>query len=209
MRIIAGERRGWRLESPKGADVTRPISDRVKENLFNIIQGQVPASVALDLFAGTGSVGLEALSRGARWVTFVEQDREAARILQRNVARLGYEAASRVITGDALRLRPGIRDTGLRDPPGPLTFDLVFVDPPYRMMADDLMRAVIGESLATLASYGAIAEDATIVVRRESRLKLQYQWPGLEPTRSRPYGSMALDFLRHAGQPSAEGTDDG
>jgi len=204
LRIIAGERRGWRIDSPRGRDVTRPITDRVKENLFNIIQGLVPEAIVLDLFAGTGSIGLEALSRGANWVTFVEQHHDVAAILKANVAKLRYEAASRVIHGDALRLRPSVRDSGQADMGSDLVFDLVFLDPPYPMLADELMRARIGESLAELSSLGALAAEATIVIRRESRTPGQYAWPGFQLTRSRPYGSMTLDFLQPAAPKSGD-----
>lgn len=199
MHIIAGERRGRKLQSPRGRETTRPITNRVKENLFNILRDRVEGAVVLDLYCGTGSLGLEALSRGARWVTFVEQDRDVGRLLLQNVATLEYEMASRVVAGDALRLRPGIQDSLLRDVPGPLVFDLVFCDPPYRMMADALLRERIGESLANLAGFGALAADATIVVRREAHAASEADWPGFERTRSRTYGSMTLDFFRLAG----------
>ena len=204
LRIIAGERRGWRIDSPRGQEVTRPITDRVKENLFNIIQSLVPDAIVLDLFAGTGSMGLEALSRGASWVTFVEQNRDVAAILKSNIAKLRYELASRVIGGDALRLRPAVREPALADVEGDLVFDLVLVDPPYPMMADELMRERIGESLAELLSFGALAPEATLVVRRESRISGHYTWPGFELIQSRPYGSMTLDFLRPVAAPPRE-----
>jgi 16S rRNA (guanine966-N2)-methyltransferase len=199
MHIIAGERRGRKIESPRGRETTRPITNRVKENLFNILRDRVEEAVVLDLFCGTGSLGLEALSRGARWTTFVEQDRDVARILQQNIATLQYDMASRVLNGDALRLRPGIQDSLLRDVPGPLVFDLVFCDPPYRMMADALLRERVGESLANLVGIQALAADVTIVVRRETRAVPQADWPDFELTQSRTYGSMALDFFRLAG----------
>jgi len=199
IRIIAGERRGWKLEAPKGKLLTRPITDRVKENLFNILQARVPDAVVLDLFAGTGALGLEALSRGARWATFVEQHRDVADVLKRNVAHLRYEPASRVITGDALRLRPAVRDSGLRQVGDDLVFDLVFVDPPYAMMNDELMRGRIGDALEELMAFGALAEGATIVVRRETHLKADYLWPHMRRGQSRTYGSMTLDFFEVEG----------
>ena len=199
IRIIAGQRRGWKLEAPKGHLLTRPITDRVKENLFNILQSLVPDAVVLALFAGMGSLGLEALRRGARWAPFVEQQREVADSLKRNVARLGYEEASRVITGDALHLRPGVRDSGLRQVGDGLVFDLVFVDPPYVMMDDDLMRGRIGEALEELMAFGALAGGATIVVRREAQSKADTAWPHLQRGQSRTYGSMTLDFFEAEG----------
>jgi len=196
MRIIAGLRRGMKLEPPRGKDVTRPITDRVKENLFNILQTEVPGATVLDLFAGTGSLGLEALSRGARWATFVEQNAEAAALLRHNIEHVRFTESSRVIRGDALHLRPAIVETAMRDPAGPLVFDLVFLDPPYRMMENETDRQRIGESLAQLASFGALAPEAVIVVRHESRTSVEYRWPGLRVTDSRRYGAMTLDFLR-------------
>ncbi|NIA22170.1 MAG: 16S rRNA (guanine(966)-N(2))-methyltransferase RsmD [Anaerolineaceae bacterium] len=196
MRIIAGSRRGMKIAPPQGKETTRPISDRVKENLFNILQARMDGAVVLDLFAGTGTLGLEALSRGAEWVTFVEQARPVVDILNRNVEHLRFVESSRVVHGDALHLRPSIVEGGLRDRPGPLVFDLLFVDPPYAMMEDDAMRQRIGEPLAKLIDLGALAASATIVVRHDSRALFQYDWPKLHLTDSRRYGSMALDFLQ-------------
>jgi len=222
LRIIAGERRGWKIEAPEGADITRPISDRIKENMFNILQGEVPGATVLDLFAGTGSIGLEALSRGARWVTFVEQHREIVELLRRNIEKLGYEGNSRVIPGSALRPRPDFvrRRLPVQVEPrggapaeeapasapansGELVFDLIFADPPYRMVKDELTRAGIGESLARLRELGAVATDAKIVLRREADAPAPEDWPGFALVESRRYGSMVLDFLRPA--PAAVG----
>lgn len=196
MRIIAGERRGCRLESPKGADVTRPITDRVKENLFNIIQMLVPESTVLDLFAGTGSMGLECLSRGAQWCTFVEQNLETATILSRNITQMKYEDRSRVLRTNVLRLRPGIRDSGDFEIGDELVFDLVFIDPPYNLTEDSLMLAHLGDAMAELNEMGALADDAMLVLRYPSRMQMTYPWGGLTLRRSRRYGSMTLDFLR-------------
>jgi 16S rRNA (guanine(966)-N(2))-methyltransferase RsmD len=195
MRIIAGERRGWSLEPPKDAEVSRPISDRVKENLFNILQMKTPDAVVLDVFAGVGSLGLEALSRGARWATFIEQSRDIAAILRRNVEKLKYQRSSRIVQGNSLQLREGIRDTLLAEHPEPLVFDLIFLDPPYRLMEDELCRKMIGETLVQLVSYGAVAADPTIIVRRAAKNEVKYDWPGFYLEDSRRYGTMALDFM--------------
>jgi 16S rRNA (guanine966-N2)-methyltransferase len=204
--IIAGERRGWKLESPRGKDVTRPITNRVKENLFNIIRPQIDDAVVLDLFAGTGSLGLEAVSRGAQWVTFVEQHRDMAAVLRRNVAKLRYEESSRIIHGDALRLRPGVRDSGYAPVGEPLTFTLVFADPPYRMLEDELMRERVGEGLARLLSFDALAANALVMVRRDTHVSGEYDWPEFRMTQSRTYGSMALDFLRASAEETQHGS---
>ncbi len=204
MRIIAGERRGCPIEPPKGADVTRPITDRVKENLFNIIQMQVPGSMVLDLYAGTGSLGLECLSRGAEWVTFVEQNLDTVNVLLRNIDKLKYPERCRVLRTNALRLRPTVRDSGQADGYYDIEFDLVFLDPPYKMIEDELMRSHIAGAMDGLAAMGALAADAMIVLRYPTRLQMSYPWGKLHLRRSRAYGSMTLDFLRYGPPPEVE-----
>ena len=113
--------------SPKGFE-TRPIPDRVKESVFGMLGVRVEGASVVDLFAGTGSVGLEALSRGARQCMFVEQDREAAAVLERNIALLGCEGKCKVVKGDALGLSVAARC--------PRPVDLVFFDPPYPIVLD-------------------------------------------------------------------------
>ena len=111
MRVIAGRFRGRTLDAPPGQS-TRPITDRAKETLFNVLghrfalPGCLPGFVVLDVFAGTGSLGLEALSRGAAACTFVEQDRRALRYLRQNIARLGADGACTVLTDNAWTMRP-------------------------------------------------------------------------------------------------------
>ena len=129
MRVIAGSLRGRRIGSPRGL-ATRPTSDRVRESLFNLL-GPLPAgSAVLDLFAGSGALGIEAWSRGAASVTFVERDRAALRALRANLDALGLRGKTRVIAGDAGR--------PLAVAPGP--WDLVLADPPYA--GDDAARIV-------------------------------------------------------------------
>ena len=105
MRIIAGSKRGTRLFSPKGFD-TRPIIDRVKESLFSVLYKYdvIEEGIVADLFCGTGSLGLEALSRGARWVGFIDKDRKIIEILNRNIAKAGFVAQSKVICGNAFKI---------------------------------------------------------------------------------------------------------
>jgi 16S rRNA (guanine966-N2)-methyltransferase len=128
MRVIAGLFRGRKLEAPPG-EVTRPITDRVKETLFNILghrlamPGQLPGLDVLDLFAGPGSLGIEALSRGARSCVFVEQDRQALRSLRQNIGHLDIEAVCTILADNAWSMRVPQRNGG---------FGLIFVDPPYR-----------------------------------------------------------------------------
>jgi 16S rRNA (guanine966-N2)-methyltransferase len=124
MRIIAGERRGHKIEGPKGS-TTRPTSDFVRESLFNILREAVGGRVVVDLFAGTGALGMEALSRGASRAIFVEQNRENVRLIHQNLAKLRYEPHARVQLCDAYRWARSF--TPVDDEPM-----VVLLDPPYR-----------------------------------------------------------------------------
>jgi 16S rRNA (guanine966-N2)-methyltransferase len=179
-RIIAGEYGGRRIQTPKG-DGTRPTSDRVREALFSSLESELggfDGLRVLDLFAGSGALGLEALSRGAEWATFVEAANQAATVVQRNLTDLG--AAGTVVRTKAERfVVDGDADL----------FDLVFVDPPYAMPTQQVAALVeaITESFA--------AEDALFVVERATRDP--FAWPdGVEGLRSKKYGETTLWFGR-------------
>jgi 16S rRNA (guanine966-N2)-methyltransferase len=156
MRVIAGSRRGTRLDAPPG-DRTRPITDRVKETLFNIlgarlaVPGQLPDGAVLDLFAGSGGLGIEALSRGAESAVFVERDRRAASILNGNLARAKLAGVSRVISANVWTMRLPRHAGG---------FMLIFADPPYRECADVDRLSIFLQRLATV-----LAPDGFIVLR--------------------------------------------
>jgi 16S rRNA (guanine966-N2)-methyltransferase len=171
VRIIAGSRKGARIFAPKGE--TRPTGDRVREAAFNLI-GPVDDMAVLDLFAGSGAMGLEALSRGASSAVFVESDRDAQRTIERNLEKLGLKGA-RIVKSDARRALATEAGAGRR-------YDLVLVDPPYRML-DSL--------LPTLSTYlpSLLAEDGIVVV--ESPAREQPELPLIERT-SRTYGSVRL-----------------
>ncbi len=141
MRIIAGRLKGRRLVAPPGLDV-RPTSDRLRGTLFNVLAGSVRGARVLDAFAGTGALGLEAWSRGAASVVFVERDATALRALSANVRACGVEDACAVIRGDFLGVRV--------EPP---RFDIVLLDPPYGL--DDL-ETVMARAAALLAGVGVI-----------------------------------------------------
>ena len=129
MRIIAGIARSRRLVAPPG-QTTRPMTDRMRESIFSSMAASIPNSVVLDLFAGTGSMGLEALSRGAAEATFVERDRKAVEALRTNVEALGL--GGRVVAGDVNRFLQTVRGA----------FDLVFVDPPYAVTLASLLETM-------------------------------------------------------------------
>ncbi len=130
MRIIAGRFRSRKLHTPKDASTTRPIPDRVKESVFSILRGNCEGAVVLDAFAGTGAIGLEALSRGAQRVVMVERDRRIFELLRRNVEELGVDDECELVLGDALG------PAGLSRCPRPV--DLIFMDPPYPLILEPL-----------------------------------------------------------------------
>jgi len=180
MRIIAGSRKGARIFAPKGSE-TRPTGDRVREAAFNLIgPGRVEDASVLDLFAGSGAMGLEALSRGAAHATFVESDREACRAINRNLDKLDLEGAT-VLCQDALTaLRADVR-SGTR-------YDLVLVDPPYRRFSS-LQNALI-EHLPEILTPGGLLLVET-AAKEEPGLPLQQRT-------SRRYGAARLTLFEPA-----------
>jgi len=152
MRIIAGEFRGRRLASPEGAP-TRPMLDRAREALFSTLGERVVGARVLDLFAGSGSLGIEALSRGAEHVRFVERDRRARRVLSENVSTFALEARSECRAGDAL------------DPEswGEEPWELVLLDPPYAMLRDPGTRSRVLEAAVRLARERVAAGGALVL----------------------------------------------
>ena len=147
MHIIAGQRRGAQLFAPKGMD-TRPTQAKVKESLFNIIQAYVPEARVLDLFAGSGNLALEALSRGAQHAVMVDMDREAAACIRKNVDKLRFEDCTSLYKCDWRQAIAQMKAQGVEP------FDLVFLDPPYRMLE-------LNEMCAALADSGLLAEEAS------------------------------------------------
>jgi 16S rRNA (guanine966-N2)-methyltransferase len=177
MRIIAGERKGHTIFAPKGRD-TRPTSDRVRENVFNIVAPWVEGARVLDLYAGSGAMGLEALSRGAAAVVFVESDADAVRTIERNLDKLRLTRAT-VLRAEA--------STGLaQEAAAGRKYDLVLADPPYAMTDYD-----------TLARYfpRVLAADGLLVF--ESAARSQPELAGLAVRTSRKYGSTRVTVFEH------------
>jgi 16S rRNA (guanine966-N2)-methyltransferase len=180
MRVIAGEAGGIRLSAPRDRAV-RPITDRVKETLFGILGARVVDAVVLDLYAGSGAIGIEALSRGAQHAVFVERGREALATLRDNLARTRLADRAEVRGGDVLRFL---------DAPARHRFDLVVLDPPY----DE--RAILAP-LERLPAH--LAAPASVVVKHFWRTEIEGT-AQLTPQRTRRFGETALTFLEHAGQ---------
>jgi 16S rRNA (guanine966-N2)-methyltransferase len=183
MRIVAGKFRGVRIEAPKGL-ATRPTSDRVRQALFNVLEHGAPAvdfegARVLDLFAGSGALGLEALSRGARFCLFIEESAEARAAIRRNVEALGLTGATKIWRRDATRLGPA----------GTLqTFDLVLCDPPYGQG--------LGEgALAAAAEGGWVRAGAIAVLEEHADAQIAWPAPFAEIARRR-YGDTAIMIAR-------------
>jgi 16S rRNA (guanine966-N2)-methyltransferase len=189
VRVIAGTAGGRTLQAPR-TSATRPITDRVKESLFGILGERVPDAAVLDLYAGSGAIGIEALSRGAASCTFVEQGREALAVLRRNLAHTGLSDRAAVVAGPVERFLAGTSST---------RYDLVMVDPPFAE------RAILAplQALVPLLAFGA-----TIVVRTFWRTPVPTP-DGIGVVRQRRFGETMLTFLQaiDAGDPEREGGD--
>ena len=175
MRIIAGEFRSRRLKSVPGLD-TRPTPDRLREALFNVLAPQIEGAVFLDAYAGTGAVGIEALSRGARRCIFVEKNRGAVGVIRENLAGLGLESRSEVYTGKVVTVVERV------------SADIVFLDPPYELEE---------ERDAALAALGA-AQHPLVIVQHASRQALKEDYGSLRRYRVLKQGDNSLSFYRDA-----------
>jgi len=179
--IIAGALKGQRLVTPRGHR-TRPTADQVRIALMDTLMPYLPGARFLDVFAGAGGVGLEALSRGAERAVFVERDADAVKALHKNVAALGVRAAARVVPLDAGRALNRLAADGER-------FELVFVDPPYE--------AGLGEStLLRLGTAGLTAPDAIVVAQHFTKHAPHERIGALTAFRTRRFGETTLTFFR-------------
>jgi 16S rRNA (guanine966-N2)-methyltransferase len=185
-RVIAGAAGGRRLAVPPGT-ATRPTSDRAKEGLFSTwqsLRGTLEGARVMDLYGGSGAVGLEALSRGAAHVLLAEADPRAARTIRENAAVIGLPGAE---------VRAGKAEKVVAGPPPPEPYDVVFLDPPY-----DTADAGLREILLTLRTGGWLAADTLVTVERRTRGGA-FDWPaGFAALRSRRYGEATLWYGRAA-----------
>lgn len=180
MRIVSGRFKGRRLSSFKGMDI-RPTSDKVREAIFNILPREFPFKKVLDIFAGTGAMGLEALSRGALDVAFVDSNPEAIAVIKKNLEACGTEG--RVFKSDALASLKKFSRKGEK-------FDLIIIDPPYSS-------TLLVESLEAIDRGGLLAPGGMIVAETTKRMPLEADFAGLELTDERRYGDTVVYFLIH------------
>ncbi len=181
MRIIAGNNKGVPLIAPKGMD-TRPTQAKTRESLFSIIQAEVPCAAVLDLFAGSGALALESLSRGADRAVLVDSSREAADCVRRNIEKLGLRE-------QALLYQCDWQQAVQRLSREKAEFDLVFIDPPYRMTD-------LGSVCAELDKAGLLMPEALIVLEHRTDAP-QSLSDGFELERERAYGDTTISFYRY------------
>jgi 16S rRNA (guanine966-N2)-methyltransferase len=180
MRVIGGELRGRRIASVPGRE-TRPSADRLREAVFNILSGHVAAARVLDLFAGTGALGIEALSRGASQAIFIDSARHALAVIAGNLQRLGLDSRARVVRADLRQRLPPLAAAAA-------PYDLVFMDPPYA-------RQLIQPALGHLRSSGCLGPQARIIVEHSPAEELADEAPWYRRVDRRRYGNSLVSFL--------------
>jgi len=181
MRVIAGRARGTVLFAPAG-DYIRPTADRIKEDLFNIIAPYVVGARFLDLFAGTGQIGIEALSRGAENAVFVERERGAADLIRKNIAKCKLDAAGDVICGEVALTLQKLGNSGQ-------AFDIVYLDPPYDM--DELA------GVAKALTEGGLLCDGSLVIAEQPSNAQNHDIPKLQAYKLKEYSTTKLTFMKY------------
>ena len=182
MRVISGSAKGHKLKTPAGM-ATRPTTDRIKESLFNIIAAYVPNSYVLDLFSGTGALGIEALSRGAKFVDFVEKSASVAKIISENLMHTKLLDRSKIYICDWKYYFNKHYNSSYQ-------YDIIFIDPPY---GKDFIVPVLKE----IADKKMLKDDGMIIVERESTDTISGNIEGLDVTREQKYGKTVLTFIKN------------
>ena len=178
MRVIAGKYKGRKLESPENYDI-RPTTDKAKEALFSILMNDVPGSRVLDLFAGTGSLGIEALSRGASECVFADHGRQATALVRQNLASCGVQEQARVMTGDYRKVLSSLNGS----------FDIILMDPPYG-------RDLLPEAFELIRRQDLLAEGGVIVCEHRKEEELPEEIEGYIREKERRYGIVKLSIYR-------------
>ncbi len=178
MRVITGSARGVRLLTPEGMK-TRPTSDRVKEGLFSVIQFEIEGRRVLDLFAGTGQLGIEALSRGAEHAVFVDFSQHAVKLVKENLRRTRLEEKAQVVQADYESFLGGCRQT----------FDIIFLDPPYAEI-------FLENALKRISEIDILRDGGIIICEKTVEKDLQGDFPGLTCLKEYRYGNTSLVLFR-------------
>lgn len=190
MRVIAGSARGTNLKGPGGLNI-RPTSDRVRQAIFNVIEGLVEGAAVLDAFAGTGAMGVEALSRGARLCVFIDKDSRCRNIQRTNLLRTHTIDRAKALGGDIFSAAPRLRRMGDR-------FDLLFFDPPYDLLGSERGWGRLFEFMEELIENGLISSDALFVVEHRRSAAPPEPPESLVVDDNRKYGDTAITMFRPA-----------
>ena len=180
MRVIAGTARGIVLKTPDGQK-TRPTTDRVKEAMFSIIHFDLPGANVLDLFGGTGQLGIEAMSRGAQSATFVDQAEPACRLIRENLKRSGFESAGKVVRADYMEYLRRCREQ----------YDIILLDPPYA-------EVFLENALKCITEIDILRSGGIIVTERPQGKDLPFEFEGYTRSRDYKYGQILLTLYRKA-----------
>ena len=178
MRVITGKARGVQLKTPEGM-TTRPTTDRVKEALFSIIQFEIPGATVLDLFGGTGQLGIEALSRGAKSAVFVDAGEPACRLIRENLKRTRLEADARVVRSDYLTYLKNCRET----------FQIILLDPPYA-------EVFLENALKCITEIDILQSGGIIIAERPLGKELPWEFEGFTRSKDYKYGNTLLTVYR-------------
>ena len=178
MRVITGKARGVQLKTPEGM-LTRPTADRVKEALFSIINVDLPNAAVLDLFGGTGQLGIEALSRGARRAVFVDQQQKACELIKENLRRTRFTQQGTVVRGDYLEYLKRTKEK----------FDIILLDPPYAEI-------FLENALNCIAEIDILRDNGIIVTERPLEKALDVRMPGYSRSRDYKYGKTLVTLYR-------------
>ena len=180
MRVITGKARGIQLKTPEG-QLTRPTSDRVKEALFSIIQFEIPGAAVLDLFGGTGQLGIEALSRGAKSAVFVDAREDACKLIRENLKRTRLETDGKVVRADYMEYLNRCREK----------FDIILLDPPYA-------EVFLENSLKRITEIDILQSGGIIIAERPLGKELPWEFEGYSRSRDYKYGNTLLTIYRKA-----------
>lgn len=188
MRVIGGAAGGMRLEAPEGMDL-RPIPDMARQALFNILGDELAGARFLDLFAGAGTVGIEALSRGAALCRFVEKSARHAGFIKRNLEHTHLAGAGEVIIGDAFRVPETLRRSGAE-------FDIIFLGPPFPLWVDPRAKSQLLALIDRLAESGLLSALGVAIAQHDVKDILPEETPHLRRSDMRTYGRNVLSFYR-------------
>ena len=186
MRVITGSARGRRLKELEGME-TRPTTDRVKEGLFSALQFEIEGRKVLDLFAGTGQLGIECLSRGAAWAVFVDRRPDAVKLVRENLRITQLQDRARVVQGDSLEFLRSLRER----------FDIVLLDPPYAA-------GLLEPAVEHLTAFDILAPHGIIVAEHPADRQLPAPEPPYRVDRTYRYGRIGLTMIRRGGEQENE-----